>query len=142
MKRKQAKQFSTLFQIAFEGTVGQGYAGDIAIDDIKLQPGTCPPPGSCNFEYDTCGYFNVHDIDNFDWLRSAGGTITTGTGPAVDHTTNSDAGEMVDLVCSARAIVDFMMIVRVIDLTMTVRDFVQFKPTILCYLTHFSDVTL
>ena len=82
-------------QIAFEGVAGQDYSGDIAIDDIMLQPGVCPPPGTCNFEYGTCGYFNVQGLEDFDWLRTAGGTITANTGPSVDHTTNSDAGEKV-----------------------------------------------
>ena len=91
-------------QIAFEGVAGQDYTGDIAIDDIMLQPGVCPPPGTCNFEYGTCGYFNVQGLEDFDWLRTAGGTITANTGPSVDHTTNSDAGERVliplTLLCS------------------------------------------
>lgn len=73
---------------------GQDYTGDIAIDDITLNPGDCPSAGSCSFEYDTCGYFNVQDMpDDFDWLRTAGATITANTGPAVDHTTDSDAGK-------------------------------------------------
>ena len=29
----------------FEGIRGQGYAGDIAIDDIKLSKGACAAPG-------------------------------------------------------------------------------------------------
>ena len=91
-------------QIAFEGVAGQDYTGDIAIDDIMLQPGVCPPPGTCNFEYGTCGYFNVQGLEDFDWLRTAGGTITANTGPSVDHTTNSDAGERalipLTLLCS------------------------------------------
>ena len=29
------------YQIAIEGVIGSGYYGDIAIDDIRLLPGTC-----------------------------------------------------------------------------------------------------
>lgn len=79
-----------------EAIVGQSDAGDIAIDDIKIQEGDCPPPGSCNFEVDTCSYYNIegYGMDDFDWLRSAGGTVVAGTGPAVDHTSDSDAGKL------------------------------------------------
>jgi len=38
----------------------------------------------------------------FDWLRSAGATLSFGTGPSVDHTTGTDAGMMVrELGCTA-----------------------------------------
>lgn len=30
------------FQIAFEGVVGSNYLGNIAIDSISLEPGSCP----------------------------------------------------------------------------------------------------
>ncbi|XP_060582609.1 MAM and LDL-receptor class A domain-containing protein 1-like isoform X2 [Ruditapes philippinarum] len=85
------RPISSKFQLIFEGTVGNGYQGDIAIDDVQVLPGKCPPIGNCNFEIDTCGWTNTN-ADNFDWLRSAGSTLTRGTGPSVDHTTNSDAG--------------------------------------------------
>lgn len=76
----------------FEGVVSNGYMGDTALDDIKILPGQCPPPGSCDFEIDTCGYSNTRKGDNFDWQRSAGATLTPNTGPTVDHTTGSDRG--------------------------------------------------
>lgn len=76
----------------FEGIVGQGDAGCIAIDDVNVQEGNCLPPGTCDFEIDTCGYINVQGLDDFDWLRSTGRTVVAGTGPAIDHTSDSDAG--------------------------------------------------
>lgn len=88
---------SVLVQFDFEGTTGSGAQGDIAIDDVRLLTGNCPHPGDCDFETDSCGWMNT-DVDDFDWLRSAGATVTTGTGPNVDHSTNSDAGTY---VCSA-----------------------------------------
>ncbi|KAJ8299824.1 hypothetical protein KUTeg_023884 [Tegillarca granosa] len=75
-----------------EGIRGTGYDGDIAVDDIKLLPGPCQPTGTCDFEVDVCGYSNTRNGDNFDWLRSAGSTLTANTGPSVDHTTNTDQG--------------------------------------------------
>lgn len=77
-----------------EGIRGNGYDGDIAVDDIKLLPGPCQPSGTCDFEVDVCGYSNTRNGDNFDWLRSAGSTLTANTGPAVDHTTNTDQGNL------------------------------------------------
>ena len=41
------------------GTKGKGFQGDIAIDDVVILPGKCPPKGSCNFENNMCGYSNV-----------------------------------------------------------------------------------
>ena len=77
----------------FEGVVGQSFRSDIALDDIRILDGQCPPPGSCTFEFDMCGYNNGHHLgDQFDWLRTSGTTLTAGTGPQVDHTTNSDQG--------------------------------------------------
>ena len=35
----------TLFQIVFEALKGNGYQGDIALDDITITNGACPPPG-------------------------------------------------------------------------------------------------
>ncbi|XP_025084894.1 MAM and LDL-receptor class A domain-containing protein 2-like isoform X1 [Pomacea canaliculata] len=83
---------TTQWQIMFEAVVELYHAGPIAVDDIKVQQGDCPPPGTCNFETDTCGYVNVQGMDDFDWLRSAGRTLVAGTGPAVDHTSDSDTG--------------------------------------------------
>lgn len=37
-----------LLQIIFEGVVGASYLGDIAIDDISLANGPCPPSGKHN----------------------------------------------------------------------------------------------
>lgn len=34
------------YQAVFEGVVGSGFQGDIAIDDVELLNGVCPPPGA------------------------------------------------------------------------------------------------
>lgn len=81
-------------QIIFEGIRGNGYQSDIALDDVMILPGKCKPIGYCDFESDTCGYSNSRTGDQFDWLRSTGGTLTPNTGPSVDHTTNSDRGNI------------------------------------------------
>ena len=32
-------------QIVFEGVIGSGFRGDIAIDDVSMTQGPCPLPG-------------------------------------------------------------------------------------------------
>ncbi|KAL5006371.1 hypothetical protein ScPMuIL_015177 [Solemya velum] len=83
---------TTPWQIVIEGGVSNGGIADMAFDDITVRPGSCTPIGSCDFEFGTCGFFNTHSNDNFDWSRTAGRTLLPNTGPEVDHTTNSDRG--------------------------------------------------
>ena len=80
------------FQIQFEGVIGSSYKSDIAIDDVAVNSGFCPPIASCTFESGFCGYSNVEDGDNFDWLIGTASTSSDGTGPQVDHTTGTTQG--------------------------------------------------
>nr|XP_039270832.1 MAM and LDL-receptor class A domain-containing protein 1-like [Styela clava] len=80
------------FQIVFEGVLGNGEQGDIAIDDIVLLPGACQPLGSCNFENGYCTWENSEHTDDFDWMRAAGETMSGNTGPTVDHTLQTPHG--------------------------------------------------
>lgn len=74
--------------------MGNGYQSDIALDDIRVESGVCPPIGNCDFEVDMCGYFNYNSNKKgqFDWLRNSGSTLTSRTGPPGDHTTLSSEG--------------------------------------------------
>lgn len=38
------------YQLSIEAMAGPGFAGDIAIDDIDVAPGLCPPDEGCDFE--------------------------------------------------------------------------------------------
>ena len=82
--------------------MGNGYLGDIAVDDFAVLPGKCPPPGNCDFESGICGYLNTRVNDQFDWLSSSGGTLSPNSGPSVDHTTNSDQGFYMYIEASGR----------------------------------------
>ena len=63
----------------------------IAIDDLFLHPGECPPLGSCDFEKGLCTWQNSVNED-FDWIRSSGQTMTADTGPSTDHTFGTPYG--------------------------------------------------
>ena len=92
-----------LFCIRNKGVQGVSFQGDIAIDDVKLMDNPCPPPGDCNFESDMCTWTNVQNSgDQFDWLRGSGGTPSSFTGPAIDHTTGTAQGKNngIRLCCS------------------------------------------
>jgi len=55
----QSLSFTVLFQIVFEGVRGKDYQGDIAIDDIAVKAGFCPPLKECTFEdVNMCGWTN------------------------------------------------------------------------------------
>lgn len=94
-----------------EAVRGDGYRGDIAIDDISISSQACtltPPEAMpsvsvtmapvnttvtpanipagfvCNFETNVCGW-TQDTKDNFDWSRHQGTTGTEGTGSSTDH---------------------------------------------------------
>jgi len=83
-------------QIRFLGIRGNGYKGDIAIDDITVvnYGGSCgirpanALPRSTNFELGL-DRWKQSTTDDFDWSRSKGKTGSANTGPTVDHTTNT-----------------------------------------------------
>ncbi|KAK7473655.1 hypothetical protein BaRGS_00035133, partial [Batillaria attramentaria] len=74
------------FNLVMEGIVGQGYLGDIAIDDLTLATGRLPGTFNCNFENNFCGWTQAKD-DQFDWRRQSRPTSSANTGPSSDHTT-------------------------------------------------------
>ncbi|XP_052230823.1 MAM and LDL-receptor class A domain-containing protein 1-like [Dreissena polymorpha] len=79
------------YQLIFEGIVGSGYQGDIALDDVTTTAGQCPPNLACDFQNDFCSW-QQSTTDNFDWTRNKNGTSTLNTGPPYDHTFGSDSG--------------------------------------------------
>ncbi|XP_048866511.1 MAM and LDL-receptor class A domain-containing protein 1 isoform X9 [Brienomyrus brachyistius] len=80
------------FRIVVEGVRGTGVSGGVAIDDVLLSNGACPPPGVCDFQGSLCGWTNVEAGDQADWLRGRGSSPLPSTGPCVDHTMGSSQG--------------------------------------------------
>lgn len=73
------------FLLSFEAIKGNGWSGDIALDDVKLSFGPCALSPECTFDYDFCGW-RQDDSDDFDWNRNANMTGSLKTGPSRDHT--------------------------------------------------------
>jgi len=48
----------------------------------------------CDFESSTLCGFGQDAMDDFDWTRAFGSTISTNTGPPSDHTYGTNTGEM------------------------------------------------
>ena len=88
-----------------EGVVGNGFRGDIAIDDVSIATGACQAatsttdPVSCNFEDSGMCQYTQDTTDQFNWNRKTQGTSTVGSGPASDHTYGTAAG-MASQFCS------------------------------------------
>lgn len=52
-------------KIVFEGVRGKDYRGDIAIDDLAVKNGFCPPLKECAFEdVNKCGWTDEKRYDS------------------------------------------------------------------------------
>ncbi|XP_061182910.1 MAM and LDL-receptor class A domain-containing protein 1-like [Saccostrea echinata] len=79
--------------IEFTASRGNGFRGDIAIDDVHFLAGDCvvpttttpaplSPPLSCTFEPGTTCFMTQSRGDDFDWTMKVGGTSSSKTGPS------------------------------------------------------------
>ncbi|XP_013393211.1 MAM and LDL-receptor class A domain-containing protein 1 [Lingula anatina] len=95
------------FTVVFEGLIGTGYRGDIALDDVTVSTGNCQSTTpassrSCDFEdAKICGYTQDKTGDQFDWTRASGATSSGNTGPSNDHTYGTPQGEYMYIEVSA-----------------------------------------
>ncbi len=104
------------YQLVIEGVVGNGFQGDISIDDIALSPGTCPATSNylfsffriyllpfflayCDFESsDLCGYVN-DPANTIDWGRYQAGVDPSS--PSIDVSYGSSHGHFMFLKANA-----------------------------------------
>ncbi|KAK5602804.1 hypothetical protein CRENBAI_025076 [Crenichthys baileyi] len=80
------------YQVVFEAIAGNEPMRDIAIDDLTILNGACPPSGFCDFEMDFCGWVNSPAPESgveWDWLS---GTSDGRLIPKRDHSTNTALG--------------------------------------------------
>ncbi|KAH3887690.1 hypothetical protein DPMN_011708 [Dreissena polymorpha] len=52
---------ASTYNIVFEGVGGPGYRGDIALDDIRVLPGSCSYSGLHHFLLTVCGLYCYRD---------------------------------------------------------------------------------
>ncbi|XP_074916785.1 apical endosomal glycoprotein [Chelonoidis abingdonii] len=81
------------WQAVFEVVSAGGELSYVALDDLHLKAGSCPEPGSCDFESDTCGWTSPSDLtlSSYAWGWRSGASL----GPKVDHTLGTTAGHYV-----------------------------------------------
>ncbi|XP_036360425.1 MAM and LDL-receptor class A domain-containing protein 1-like isoform X2 [Octopus sinensis] len=85
------KMIENPYQIIFEGVIGTGPYGDIAIDDITVTHGECEVGGDCDFDHGRCTWTNMAH-NRYNWLVGSGSTATSNTGPVNDHTFQNSKG--------------------------------------------------
>ncbi|CAF4086941.1 unnamed protein product, partial [Rotaria sordida] len=92
-KKGEVNFRSTLsHKIIFEGIVGKGWDGDIALDDIQVFYGSCPQTtNECTFEYGLCDDWEKGTDGDFEWSLGRNGSTPSGT-PTIDHTYSSPMG--------------------------------------------------
>eukprot|EP00057_Strongylocentrotus_purpuratus_P018006 XP_011672480.1 PREDICTED: MAM and LDL-receptor class A domain-containing protein 2 [Strongylocentrotus purpuratus] len=79
------------YYIIFEGVRGNGFSGDIALDDITFHPGSCPTPNVCDFENGEC-YYSQTSPDQFDWEVIQADSQSAA--PAIDNTYRTEYGHV------------------------------------------------
>ncbi|CAF4325890.1 unnamed protein product, partial [Rotaria sordida] len=80
-KKGEVNFRSTLsHKIIFEGIVGKGWDGDIALDDIQVFYGSCPQTtNECTFEYGLCDDWEKGTDGDFEWSLGRNGSTPSGT---------------------------------------------------------------
>ena len=81
------KNGTSSWRVAFEGVVGKGYLGDIALDDIFISPSQCPPTRMCDFELDLCDF---RSTPAGSWTRQQATNLSNFAN--LDHTTSTSLG--------------------------------------------------
>ncbi|XP_077692352.1 apical endosomal glycoprotein [Eretmochelys imbricata] len=90
---KVTVQVAQDWQVTFEVVSAGGELSYVALDDLHLKASSCPEPGSCDFESDTCGWTSPsdHTLGSYTWGWKSGAS----PGPEVDHTLGTTAGHYV-----------------------------------------------
>ncbi|CAN7938493.1 unnamed protein product, partial [Ixodes hexagonus] len=79
----------------FAGSKSNSPSAVVAVDDIVIEDGACPPPGSCTFEVDLCNWRNVDSpSDTMQWYQNSGRTSAWNSTVLKDHTTDRKEGTL------------------------------------------------
>ena len=74
-RKKERVFFNQLVDFLF--VVGEGFAGDIALDDIAFHTGYCSALDECDFEKGWC-YWQNRSQSDFNWQRGGNGSTSSG----------------------------------------------------------------
>ncbi|KAM4848312.1 apical endosomal glycoprotein [Urocitellus parryii] len=87
-------QAGQAWRVVFEALAAGMEHSYIALDDLSLQDGPCPRPGSCDFESGLCGWSCLAwpGLGRYSWDWSGGDTPSRYPLPTVDHTLGTEAG--------------------------------------------------
>nr|XP_012639993.1 apical endosomal glycoprotein isoform X3 [Microcebus murinus] len=82
------------WRVVFEAVAAGVEPSYMALDDLFLQDGPCPKPGSCDFESGLCGWSHLAwpGLGGYSWDWSGGATPSRYPHPAVDHSLGTEAG--------------------------------------------------
>uniref|UniRef100_A0A2K6M0U1 MAM domain containing 4 n=1 Tax=Rhinopithecus bieti TaxID=61621 RepID=A0A2K6M0U1_RHIBE len=81
------------WRVVFEAVAAGVAHSYVALDDLLLQDGPCPRPGSCDFESGLCGWSHLAwpSLGGYSW-DWGGGAPSRYPQPPVDHTLGTEAG--------------------------------------------------
>uniref|UniRef100_A0A4X2LXR5 MAM and LDL receptor class A domain containing 1 n=1 Tax=Vombatus ursinus TaxID=29139 RepID=A0A4X2LXR5_VOMUR len=106
------------FQVILQATIFSENA-TVAIDDISITPDCGISLKSlsstnikskapmCDFEIDSCGWYEAYSGDNFDWVRNSSSTLSIDfqqQAPAQDHTYNESQGHFMFILKTSSSI--------------------------------------
>uniref|UniRef100_A0A2K6NXY8 MAM domain containing 4 n=1 Tax=Rhinopithecus roxellana TaxID=61622 RepID=A0A2K6NXY8_RHIRO len=82
------------WRVVFEAVAAGVAHSYVALDDLLLQDGPCPRPGSCDFESGLCGWSHLAwpSLGGYSWDWGGGATPSRYPQPPVDHTLGTEAG--------------------------------------------------
>ncbi|PNJ09801.1 MAMDC4 isoform 3 [Pongo abelii] len=87
-------QAERAWRVVFEAVATDVAHSYVALDDLLLQDGPCPQPGSCDFESGLCGWSHLAwpSLGGYSWDWGGGATPSRYPQPPVDHTLGTEAG--------------------------------------------------
>ncbi|XP_039080549.1 apical endosomal glycoprotein [Hyaena hyaena] len=87
-------QAGRAWRVVFEAVAAGREHSYIALDDLLLQDGPCPPPASCDFEAGLCGWSHLAwpGLGGYSWDWSSGDAPSHYPQPPVDHTLGTETG--------------------------------------------------
>ncbi|XP_054514575.1 apical endosomal glycoprotein isoform X19 [Pan troglodytes] len=87
-------QAERAWRVVFEAVAAGVAHSYVALDDLLLQDGPCPQPGSCDFESGLCGWSHLAwpGLGGYSWDWGGGATPSRYPQPPVDHTLGTEAG--------------------------------------------------